>query len=151
MFQSEKVKTIEYAAGDYILREGAKCDALFVVQEGQIEIYRLDINSKKIPLGLVQSGEYLGEMSLISDRPHSAHAVALTKTRCVKITSEIMENQMKELPKWLVALTRGLVYKLQRTNEVLKRNGIADEALSIAVKAILDKGSQKPSEDDPSP
>ena len=136
---AEKVQTITFLPGEYILREGAKCDALFIIKEGQIQIFRMDAHKNKIPVGIVQSGEYLGEMSLISDRPHSANAVAITKTICVKITSDKLEEQLKSAPNWLVALTRGLVFKLHRTNDVLKRNGIVDESLSSAVKAIQEK------------
>lgn len=134
-----KTETITYQAGEYILREGAQCDALFIVKSGQIQIYRADIQKNKIPIGIVRSGEYLGEMSLVSDRPHSANAVALTETTCIKISCDVLEEQMKTAPAWLVALTRGLVFKLSRTNEVLKRNGIIDESISAAVKAIKEK------------
>ncbi len=139
MGNQSKFQTITYLPGEYILREGAKCDSLFIVKEGQIQIYRQDSHKNKIPVGLVQSGEYLGEMSLISERPHGANAVALTKVICVKITSEALEEQLKTAPSWLVALTRGLVFKLHRTNDVLKRNGLVDESISAAVKAIQDK------------
>ncbi len=135
----DKVQTITYLPGEHILREGAKCDALFIIKEGQIQIFRVDAHKNKIPVGIVRSGEYLGEMSLISNRPHSANAVALTKVVCVKITSDALEEQLKTAPSWLVALTRGLVFKLHRTNDVLKRNGIVDESISTAVKAIQEK------------
>lgn len=138
MFGKDKVTEVEYKAGDYILREGAKCDALIVIKSGQVEIFRTS-KDKKVTLGIVQSGEYLGEMSLISDRPHSANAVALTTTVCLRISSDAVEAHLKTLPSWLVSLTRGLVYKLHKTNEVLKRNGITDESLSTAVKAITEK------------
>lgn len=138
-FNPEKVQTITYMPGEYILRENAQCDALFIVKSGQIQIYKLNSHKKKIPVGLVNSGEYLGEMSLITNRPHSANAVALTKTICVKITSEALEEQLKNAPSWLVALTRGLIFKLSRTNDILKRNGIIDDTMSEAIKAIQEK------------
>ena len=78
-------------------------------------------------------------MSLITDRPHYANAVALTKVICLKIPNSVIEEQLRQLPSWLVALTRGLVYKLDKTNDVLRRNGIVDESLSTAVKAISDR------------
>lgn len=139
MFSGAKVQEIEYNPGDFILREGANCDSLIVVKTGQIEVYKNGSQGVKIPLGLVQSGEYLGEMAMISDRPHSANAVALTKTVCIKIPTATIEDQLKELPSWLVALTRGLVYKLNKTNDVLRRNGIVDSTLTTAVRAICDR------------
>lgn len=148
MFLKEKVVEVEYQAGDYIIREGAHCDSLIVVKSGQIEIFKTGKNNTHITLGLVKSGEYLGEMSLITDRPHYANAVALTKTICLKIPNSVIEEHLRQLPSWLVALTRGLVYKLDKTNDVLRRNGIVDETLSTAVKAITERedvqGTKKP-------
>ncbi len=139
MNQNDKVKTITYLPGEFILREGAKCDSLFIVKTGQVQIYRLDSRKNKIVMGMVQSGEYLGEMALLSSKPHSANAVALTRTECVKLSSHVLEEELKKVPKWLSALTRGLVFKLNRTNEVLRRNGINDESLTTAIRAIQDK------------
>lgn len=144
MFAKDKIQEIEYNPGDYILREGANCDCLIVVKSGQIEIFRIALDGARIPLGLVQSGEYLGEMAIISDKPHSANAMALTKTRCIKIPTSVIEHHLKEVPSWLVALTRGLVYKLNKTNDVLRRNGIVDDTLSTAVKAISDREYVQP-------
>ena len=136
---NNNIQQVTYAPGDYILREGAMCDSLLVVKSGQIEVFRFDKARKKIPLALVNSGEYLGEMSLVADRPHSANAVALTETVCLKISNDALEAQMRTAPTWLVALTRGLVMKLHKTNDLLKRNGIVDESLYGAVKAIETK------------
>ncbi len=139
MINSNKVQEIVYNPGDYILREGANCDALIIVKSGQIEISKTGKNNVKIPVGIVQSGQYLGEMALLSDRAHSANAIALTKTICIKVPNDAIEEHLKSMPSWLVALCRGLVDKLNKTNEVLKRNGIVDESLSTAVKAISDR------------
>jgi CRP/FNR family transcriptional regulator, cyclic AMP receptor protein len=139
MINIGKVQEVEYKPGDFILREGANCDALIIVKSGQIQIFKTGKNNVRVPVGIVQSGEYLAEMALISDRPHSANAIALTKTVCIKIPNSVIEDHLKNLPSWLVALTRGLVDKLNKTNDVLKRNGIVDESLSAAVKAILDR------------
>ncbi len=78
-------------------------------------------------------------MSLITDRPHFANAVALTKTICLKIPNSVIDEHLRQLPSWLVALTRGLVYKLDKTNDVLRRNGLVDETLATAVKAIMER------------
>ena len=139
MLHLGKVQDIEFSAGEFILREGADCDALIIVKSGQVEVFKNGKSGVRIPLGIVQSGEYLGEMALISDRPHSASAVALTKTSIIKIPNGVIEEQLRNVPGWLVALTRGLVQKLHKTNEVLRRNGIVDEGLTTAVKAITDR------------
>ena len=141
MSLNKKVEEVTYQPGDFILREGAMCDSLIVVKSGQIEVFKYDRNRKKIPLALVNSGEYLGEMSLIMDKPHSANAVALTETVCLQIPNDAIEEQLKNVPTWLVALTRGLVLKLHKTNELLKRNQTIDETLYSTVKAIEKKSA----------
>lgn len=145
MNPKDKSYEVEFNAGDYILREGANCDSLIIVKSGQIKIFKVSQSGAEIPLGIVQSGEYLGEMAMINDRSHSANAVALTKVVCIKLPTNVIEEQLKTVPSWLVALTRGLVHKLIKTNEVLRRNSIVDDSLSTAVKAISHREDNKKS------
>jgi CRP-like cAMP-binding protein len=141
MHPKEPPKETAYQTGDYILTEGSVCEDLIIVLNGQVEVFRFGKDKVKIPLGIVRSGEYLGEMALISDRPHSANAVALCPTTCLKISTALLEQELSKMPSWFVGLARGLVDKLTKTNEVLRRNNIVDPSLSTAVQAILERQS----------
>ncbi len=129
--------TIKFKKGDIILREKASPDRLYIIKKGQIKIFRDGGGEgKEIPLAIVNSGEYLGEMSIIMEAPHTASAMALTDVEAVYIDKKGIEEQLKQCPQWLVGITRLLIDRLNRTNEVLRRNGIVDERILGAIKAI---------------
>ncbi|OQW46847.1 MAG: hypothetical protein A4S09_02765 [Proteobacteria bacterium SG_bin7] len=128
---------MKFKKGDLILREKGSPDRLFIVKKGQIKVFRDGGGEgKEIPLAIVNSGEYLGEMSIILNQPHTASAMALTDVEALCIDKKSIEEQIKTAPQWLVGITRLLIDRLNRTNEVLRRNGIVDERILGAIKAI---------------
>lgn len=125
--------------GEYLIRERTTCEALYVIKEGQLEVYRTSPSGEKIIVGLISSGEYAGETALFLGTPNGSNVVALTPVTAVRLAKSGIEIQMKTVPIWLIALTRGLIERLHKANEILLRNGITDDALAGKVKAISDK------------
>ncbi len=142
----EKFNDIKIKAGTLIFQEKQGSDALYIIKSGQVQIFRLGKDREsRILLGIVGSGEYLGETSVLTGQPHSSNAIALTDVIAVQLKKEVIDEQLKNSPPWLVGMVKGLVSKLQRTNEILRRNNLVDETLASAVSAIEDnhKRSQK--------
>jgi CRP/FNR family cyclic AMP-dependent transcriptional regulator len=130
-----KQDQIEIKIGEYLTKEGQPCVALYIVKEGQLKVFKIK-DGVEIPLGIISSGEYVGEMSLLTGSYYTTSVVALTPTKVIRIQKSAIEKQLEQSPKWLVALTRGLVERLHHANEVLKRNGIVDEKMNSAIHAI---------------
>ena len=140
----EKFTYVKFKAGQIIFHENDPVRALYIVQSGQIEVFRRVNSGPRILLGLIGSGEYLGELSVISENPfHSATAVALTVSEVIRIPVDAINEQLKDVPPWLVALTRGLGNKLRRANEVLRRNGVVDDQLETAIYSVLENERKK--------
>jgi CRP/FNR family transcriptional regulator, cyclic AMP receptor protein len=81
----------EYAAGDYIFRQGDVGEDLFVVIEGQVELERsVDLGDKRgrICIETLGRGRTLGCWSTLLDQPHvlmsSACCMALTRVVAIK-------------------------------------------------------------------
>ncbi len=120
-----------------IVQEKSVPKGLESLDSGTDEVFRWGKNREsKIRLGVVGKGEYLGELALLSEQPHSSNAIAITDVTAVLLNKEIFDGQIKSNPTWLVALIKGLVAKLQKTNEIVRRNGVIDEALTSAVTAL---------------
>ncbi|MCM2281050.1 MAG: cyclic nucleotide-binding domain-containing protein [Bdellovibrionaceae bacterium] len=142
----EKFTEVKFKSGDLIFQEKQGSDALFIIKSGQVQIFRLGKDREsRIPLGIAGSGEYLGELSVLLGQPHSSNALALTDVVAVQLKKDVIDDQLKNSPPWLVGMVKGLVSKLQRTNEILRRNNLVDETLANTVTAIEDnhKRSQK--------
>lgn len=56
-----------FGAGDLIFREGDSAEGLFIILAGSIEVFRTDSGGEDHRLNLLNSGEVLGEMGLLTD------------------------------------------------------------------------------------
>lgn len=131
--------TINLQPGEYMVRERTGCDALYIVKEGQLEVFRSGPNGDKIILGMISSGQYVGETALLLGRMHTSNVVALTPVKAIRLPREAIEAQLKSVPPWLIALTKGLIERLQKANETMRKNGWTDEDLTGRVKAVEEK------------
>lgn len=78
---------LEVAQGDTLIHEDEEADSLFVVLEGEIEIYT-KTESKNVPLARLKVGNYFGEQALLpgNDGKRNAHAKAIVPTRLIKVS-----------------------------------------------------------------
>jgi len=125
---------VRFKAGETIFRENDLGDFFYVIREGQVEIFK-SRGGTKIPLAILRSGACLGELSAMDGKRRSASAVALTDVEVVKVSAKAIETQFEKNPAWFKAITFSLVERLRQTNEVLRRNGIVDETLHVAIAA----------------
>lgn len=132
------MNVVNFKAGDYLIREMQAGESIYIIKQGQVEVFQTSKNGQKIPLGIIGSGEYVGETAVLLDDNYSSNVVALTNVVAIKLSKSYVEAQLKSVPTWLIALTRGLIDRLRRANAVLKKHGLVDENLSSRVKAIED-------------
>ncbi len=64
--------------GAIVFRENEKGQGLLVALEGSVEILKQGADGSDAPIATVDGPTVLGEMSLITDRPHSATVRAVT-------------------------------------------------------------------------
>ncbi len=135
---SEKAPSnvLQFNPGDFLVKEKTAGDALYIIKTGQLEVYKTDSSGAKIPLGIIGSGQYVGESAVLNDSMHTSNVIALTKVTAVKLSKKSIDLQLKQVPNWLVALTKGLITRLRAANETLRKNGWVDEGLADAIKAV---------------
>ena len=68
---------VEIAAGHPVLHEGDKPSGLFLLLKGSVEILKQRDGGAR-SLGKIEAPTVLGEMSLLTERPHSATVVTVT-------------------------------------------------------------------------
>ena len=72
-----------YPKNSVILFEDDPGDALYVVKQGQVKVVLIGEDGREVILGVLGVGEYFGELSLIDDRPRSAHVIAIDAVTCL--------------------------------------------------------------------
>src|SRR3972149_1599435 len=93
----EWTEGVKVGPGDFVLKESQPGDAMYVVLEGSVEIFTLDIDGKFVILAHLKTGDYFGEQSLMPDTKGKRNAFARTEneSRLIKIPKEYFRLVLK--------------------------------------------------------
>jgi CRP/FNR family cyclic AMP-dependent transcriptional regulator len=152
MTQDKRIDQVSFKAGDLLFTEGDTTYHFFVIQEGEVEIYKTTTEGKRIPLGLVSAGASLGEFAMLDHMPRSATARALTDVSAARVSEEAYEQLINELPEWAVAVMRGMIDRIRATNDIIRRHGMVSETVKKQIAAVeFDPNAPDPFDSDDSP
>lgn len=82
-------------AGKKIFSEGEAGDEAFIIESGDVEIFRTE-RGKEIQLGIVGKGSLIGEMALIDDQPRMATARAVNQAVVIAIGPDAFAKKSRE-------------------------------------------------------
>ena len=104
--------------GEFIIKESQVGQAMYVILEGEVEIFTLDHDGKIVILATLENGDYFGEQALMPDGKGKRNAFARSDktSRLIKIPKEyfrLVLNRDSELYKELSKLHEARKQKLQ--------------------------------------
>lgn len=74
----------QFLADAFLYQAGETSEALYLIQEGQVKIYRVSASGKEQVIRVLEQGDFVGEMSLFNDRVYDNYVQAITTTKvCV--------------------------------------------------------------------
>ncbi len=129
-----------FKAGEAIMHMGDHGTSMFIVAEGQVNIFLPGEASRRVSLKDVAQGEYLGELALFDDKPRSASALATTDALLLELDRATLSRYLVARPQAAMILLRTLAGRLRATNEMLSqraaKNVVAelDSKLTWALK-----------------
>ncbi len=113
-----KMKTMK--AGEVLFRKGEPGSAMYVIEEGEIEIILpVDPPVNEVQLSILKEGEFFGELSLFADTPRTATARALADTRLVEMQRGDFITFVMERPSIGISMLSEMAKRLQLTNELI--------------------------------
>lgn len=98
-----------FEAGSTICREGDAGNTLFAIVEGQVDIFRGDLQIESFG-----PGDFFGEMSLIDQSPRSATARAKTQCRIAIIDERRFGFMVQQTPYFALEMLRTLSTRLRK-------------------------------------
>jgi tRNA A-37 threonylcarbamoyl transferase component Bud32 len=103
-----------YEAGEMVIRQGQRGDALFVIAEGTADVMLRDHDTPERRIGQVLRGSVLGEMSLITQEPATADVVASSPLHVLVIAAADFETIAARNPELTIVLTNLVADRLGR-------------------------------------
>ena len=111
---AEALRAEDHAPGHVVFREGDEADALYLVDEGTVEVRRRDET-----LAVLGPGSFVGELGLLLGTTRSADLVAATSARLWRLRRVAVDALLDAHPVIAMELSRELARRLVRTNERL--------------------------------
>lgn len=103
---TNQLETLEFAAGDMILRQGDPADRFYIVARGEVVVTRRDPAGQEVQVATLGSGQYFGEIGLLSHMPRTASVWAKTDV-------EVLALDQDEF-RWLVSSSEATEDDLER-------------------------------------
>ena len=97
-------KRLTFPAGHVIFRQGDPGDALFIIEEGSVEISAVIGTRERCVFSRFGPGEYFGEMAVVDSQPRSATATTEVQTVVSMVSRTRVWRTFARSPKLLVAV-----------------------------------------------
>ena len=104
-----------YKAKSYIFRQGTECDAVFYIQNGQVELSVVSQQGKERVVGILGPSSFIGEGCLAGHPRYLASARASTEATVARVETATLRQAMKDHPE---LSERFMAFLLLRNSQV---------------------------------
>lgn len=108
------------AEGEMLIHEGEKAYFVYLVKRGRLRAFTIR-DDREIDIGIINDGEFVGEMAYINDEPRSANVIATTDCELIEIPIDHLDQLLFQKPAWSKALMITLSKRVKRVNDLLRR------------------------------
>lgn len=134
---SRSVVKSRFKRGESIVEQGKKSNALSIILTGRARVMTSDSRGREVILATLHPGDYIGEMSLIDNEPHSATVRAEVQIDVLVLGREEFAKCMAENSSMAYAVMKGLVKRLRHANSNIESLALMDVYGRVA-KALLE-------------
>jgi len=133
---------LSFEPGEIICAEGEAGKHLYIIQEGQVEVFRVVLGKKKV-LAILGPGDIFGEMSIFFSQPRTATVKAITRVRVYAFDRPAFEQLIQGNYGIAIKLIRMLAQRLQEADVQIENLLYRDndsKVINTLVRAIEDEG-----------
>jgi len=112
------IKREELAKGQVLFAEGDQCRNMYVISKGEISLTK-EKNGLSIEVAVLNEGEFLGEMALLTDSTRTCTATAKTDASLLIYDEEEFRELISTNNGVALRIIEGLAQRLESTTEKL--------------------------------
>ena len=106
--------------GSYVYMAGDQGGKLFVLHSGRVKISRINSAGKQQVIRIVEAGEFMGELSLLSLSPLSDNAEVLEKSTMCMIDGQKLKELMLKYPSIAFKVMEVLSKRLEKAENLIE-------------------------------
>jgi len=134
---------VPYRKGDVVFRENDPGAEMFIIQSGQVEIFR-EINGEHKFSRVLEKGDFFGEMSLLEGIQRTATAQTIEDSEIIVINGATFDQMIKSNIEIAVRMLRKLSMRLRETTNQLE-GALLSQGIAMPVQdeALLPKPAKE--------
>jgi CRP/FNR family cyclic AMP-dependent transcriptional regulator len=112
--------------GELIVEKGKRSEALFIVLAGRARVLLADRRGRQVILDVLGPGDYIGEISLIDGKSHSATVEAEVQCDLLVLGQTEFNHCLEQNHAMAQAVIQGLAYRLRKADEKIGSLALMD-------------------------
>lgn len=134
------VNVRDIKAGQILFKKGEEGNAMFMIEQGQIDIFITSGNQEKV-LRSCFAGDVFGEMSLLDGQPRSASARALTDLVVMELRRDDFMRFIQSRPHMILIVLRFLTAKVRDTTKAIEDSTASIRDIAAGNYQVIQKHS----------
>lgn len=133
---AESAKTLDLQKGELLFRAGEKDDTLYIVNKGQIQLYRLSESGKEQLVRILNPGDFMGEWTLFHPgEVHVNYAEANVQTSVCLIKQQDLQEYLMAYPSIALKIIAEMSSRLENSQK--QTTQVAIEKVESRIVAFL--------------
>jgi CRP/FNR family transcriptional regulator, cyclic AMP receptor protein len=118
---AEVVDLVTLEDNQTLFRAGEPGESLFLVRNGEVELFIKDTAGQKIILDIVRAGDFFGEIALLDAGPRSATAMALTTVELIELDRDDLLLLFRRKPDAALSMLAAMGQMTRKADELLRK------------------------------
>jgi len=117
---AEVAEELHFKPDENIVTENEIGDALFLIKEGRVRVFRTVGTEKTVDLAVMKPGDCFGEMAAIDEEMRSATVAANEECTVLRISKDDLHDVLRDCPQIGIELLRIFVKRLRMANSKIE-------------------------------
>lgn len=133
-----------FEKGSYVYMANDLGGKLYVLHSGRVKISRININGKEQVLRIVEPGEFMGELTLLSNTPLTDNAEVLEKTLMCMIDGNKLKELMNKYPSIAFKVMEVLSKRLEQAESLIEKINLntVEQRLALALIDLVNSKNE---------
>lgn len=131
------------ARGEQIYAAGDQTKSLYVIHQGSVRVYRLSPSGKEQVIRICGPGDFMGELTLLSEQPLAEYAEATSTLAMCVIDAKDLKMLMAKYPSIALKILEVVSRRLDRAENLIEDINLHSVDYRVA-RALLDLANDSP-------
>ncbi len=126
-----------FQPGQLVMKAGEEVSSLQIIERGEVEIWLIDTDGKKVVLDVLGPGKFIGELAMLTGESRSASVTSSEEVATLELDRDAFFDFLRRRPEAAIDVLTELGERLKHTNDILRTrvsrnpNDEIDEHLSF--------------------